>query len=406
MPMPRDPAPRLTPMRIALVNNFFVPRTSGSAHLTHDLAQNLAAKGHEVLVVTADYGDAPEEERRDGYRVVRLPSWSLPKLKLAMNYDVTFTMSPRNYRRLARILDDFRPDVVHQHGQFFDLTWMSAIWARRRGIPTVLTVHTPLIHTVPAYRLALWAADMLLPRPLIRIGSPHVVTCDAFMRSYVRGRYRPPEERLHSIPLGIDANRLRGADGTAVRAQLGLGNRPVVLSIGHVIPLRDRLALVRAMPNLVEKRPDIAVVVVGTVYDDRFLRLADELGVRDNLIVTGGVARDAVPDYVAAADVEGHDLQGYGLGTASLEVMAAGVPIVSVVRPDNFPGIRLQSWHNIVIVPPDDERSLAEAIIRLLEDREVARSVADGQRKLIVDHFSVDAVTDRHLDLYAALVRG
>jgi glycosyltransferase involved in cell wall biosynthesis len=392
-------------MRIALVNNFFIPRTSGSAHLTHDLAQHLAGKGHEVLVVTADYGDAPEEERRDGYRVVRLPSWSLPKLKLAMNYDVTFTMSPRNYRRLARILDGFSPDVVHQHGQFFDLTWMSMIWARRRHVPTVLTVHTPLIHTVPAYRFALWAADMLLPRPLITMGRPHVVTCDSFMQSYVRDRYGVPEERLHSIPLGIDADRLRGADGTAAREELGLGDRPVVLSIGHVIPLRDRLALVRAMPNLIEKRPDIAVVVVGTVYDDRFIRLADELGVRDNLIVTGGVARDAVPDYVAAADVEGHDLQGYGLGTASLEVMAAGVPVVSVVRPDNFPGIRLESWHNVVIVPPDDERSLAEAIIRLLDDRELARGVADGQRELIVGHFSVDAVTDRHLDLYTALVR-
>jgi glycosyltransferase involved in cell wall biosynthesis len=406
MPMPRDPAPPLKPMRIALVNNFFVPRTSGSAHLTHDLAQNLAAKGHEVLVVTAAYADAPEAERGDGYEIVRLPSWSLPKLKLAMNYDVTFTMSLRNYRRLARILDDFGPDVVHQHGQFFDLTWMSTIWARLRGVPAVLTVHTPLIHTVPAYRLVLWTADMLLPRPLLTIGRPHVVTCDSFMSSYVRDRYGVPEDRLHTIPLGIDADRLRGAEGTAVREKLGLGDCPVVLSIGHVIPLRDRLALVRAMPKLIEKRPDIALVVVGTVYDDRFLRLAEELGVRDNVVVTGGVARDAVPEYVAAADVEGHDLQGYGLGTASLEVMAAGVPVVSVVRPDNFPGVRLQSWYNVVIVPPDDEGSLAEAIIRLLDDREIARSVAEGQRELIVGHFSVDAVTDRHLDLYAALVRG
>jgi 1,2-diacylglycerol 3-alpha-glucosyltransferase len=393
-------------MRIALVNNFFLPRTSGSAHLTDGLAQHLAAKGHEVLVVTADYADAPGREDRDGYRVVRLPSWSLPKLKVAMNYDITFTMSPRNYRRLARILDDFRPDVVHQHGQFFDLTWMSAIWARRRRVPSVLTVHTPLIHTVPMYRLVLRAADMLLPRPFIAIGRSHVVTCDSFMNTYVRDRYGLPDKRLHSIPLGIEPDRLRGADRTAVRKKLGLGDRPVILSIGHVIPLRDRLALVRAMPILVDKRPDIALVVVGTVYDDRFLRLADELGVRDNVIVTGGVARDAVPAFVAAADVEGHDFQGYGLGTASLEVMAAGVPVVSVVRPGNFPGIRLQSWRNIVIVPPDDPESLAEAIIRLLDDREVARRVADGQRELIAEHFSVDAVTDRHADLYAALIRG
>jgi glycosyltransferase involved in cell wall biosynthesis len=391
-------------MRVALVNNFFLPRTSGSSHFTDGLAQKLAAKGHSVLVVTSAYAEAPEEERRDGYWVVRLPSWSLPRLKLAMNYDVTFTMSPRNYRRLSRLLDEFNPDVVHQHGQFFDLTWMSAIWARRRGVPTVLTVHTALVHTTPAYRFVLWLADMLLPRPFVAVGRPHIVTCDAFMNAYVRRRYRLPDDRFVSIPIGVDPDRLRGADGAVVRKELGLGDRPIVLSIGHVIPLRDRLALVQAMPYLIGKYPDVAVMVVGTVYDDRFLDLAEKLGVRDNLIVTGGVTRDAVPEYVAAADVEGHDFQGYGLGTASLEVMAAGVPVVSVVRTDNFPGIQLRSWDNVVIVSRDDPRALAEAIIRLLDDRDLARRVGEGQRRLILDHFSLDAVTDQHLQLYQRLL--
>lgn len=393
-------------MRVALVNNFFPPRTSGSAHITDGLAQKLAAEGHSVLVLTSAYADAPADECRHGYRVVRLPSRSLPKLKLAMNYDVTFTMSLRNYRRLARLLDDFKPDVVHQHGQFFDLTWMSAIWARRRGVSTVLTVHTPLIHTTPAYRFVLWVADMLLPRPFIVIGRPQIVTCDSFMDAYVRRRYGLARDRVVSIPIGIDPDSLRSADGAVVREELGLGDRPIVLSIGHVIPLRDRLPLIHAMPSLIEKHPDVAVVIVGTVYDDRFLHLADELGVRDNLIVTGGVARDEVPGYVAMADVEGHDFQGYGLGTASLEVMATGVPIVSVVRPDNFPGLELRSWDNIVIVPPDDPRELAQAIIRLLDDGDLARRVGDGQRRFILDHFSLDAVTDRHLELYQRLVRG
>jgi 1,2-diacylglycerol 3-alpha-glucosyltransferase len=160
------------------------------------------------------------------------------------------------------------------------------------------------------------------------------------------------------------------------------------------------------MPHLIEKRPDVAVVVVGTVYDDRFLTRADELGVRDSLIVTGGVTREAVPHYVAAADVEGHDFQGYGLGTASLEVMAAGVPVVSVVRPDNFPGIELRSWENVVIVPPEDPPALAEAIVRLLDDRDFARHVGDGQRRLVLEHFSLDAVTDQHLALYQQVVGG
>ncbi|MGH9012880.1 MAG: glycosyltransferase family 4 protein [Acidimicrobiia bacterium] len=387
-------------MRIALVNNFFLPRASGSAHLTDGLARTMAARGHSVLVVTAAYDDAAADETRHGYRVVRLPSWSLPKTKLAMNYDVSFTVSPRNYRRFSRLLDEFAPDVVHQHGQFFDLTWMSAVWARRRRVPTVLTVHTALVHTAPAFAAVLWVADMLLPRTFLAIGRPHVVTIDWFLDSYVRRRYRLSEDRIVPVPIGVDPERFDNVDGSLVRGQLGLGGRPVVLSIGHVIPLRDRLALVRAMPYLLEKRPDAVVLVVGNVYDDRFLHLADELGVRDSLVVTGGVAREEVPSYVAAADVEGHDFQGYGLGNASLEVMAAQVPVVSVVRPDNFPGVELRSWENIVIVPPEDPGALADAVVRLLDDPELARRVGAGQRKLVVDNFAIDAVTTRHLELY------
>lgn len=393
-------------MRIAHINNFFLPRTSGSAHLTEGLARKQAERGHSVLVVTSAYAQEPEREHRDGYDVVRLPSWALPKLKLAMNYDVTFTMSPRNYRRLARELDTFRPDVVHQHGQFFDLTWMSAIWARRRRVPTVLTVHTQLIHTTPVYGLILWLADMLAARPFMTIGRPHVVTIDWVIDSYVRRRYRLPDDRIVPIRIGIDPGRLAGADGTAVTKELGLEHRPVVLSIGHVIPLRNRIALVRAMPYLIEKRPDIAVVVVGTGYDDHFVRLAQQLGVSDHLIVTGGVERDAAPRYVAAAAVEAHDFQGYGLGTSTLEVMAAGVPVVSVVRTDNFPGLELRSWENIVIVPPDDPRALAEAIVRLLDDPDLAERVGDGQRRFILDHFSIDAVADEHLALYQRVISG
>jgi glycosyltransferase involved in cell wall biosynthesis len=390
-------------MRIALLNNFFPPRRSGSSHMTDGLARSLAARGHQVLVITARYADAPEEEIHDGCRVVRVPAWSMPRTKLAMNYDVSFTMSVRNYRRLARLLDDFRPSIVHQHGQFFDLSWMGAIWCRRRGVPAVLTVHTALVHTTPAFRATLWLADMLLARMFLTIGQPHVVTPDWFIDTYVRRRYRLPDDRIVPIPIGVDPDRFRDLDGGEVRERLGLGDRPVILSLGHVIPLRDRLALVRAIPHVLEKRPDAAFVVVGTVYDDRFLHLAEELGVRDRLIVTGGVHREEVPSYVAAADVEGHDFQNYGLGTASLEVMAAGVPVVCVVRTDNFPGLELRSWENLVIVPRDDPRALAEAIVRLLDDPNLARRVGEGQRQLMLDHFSIDSVATKHLDLYARL---
>jgi glycosyltransferase involved in cell wall biosynthesis len=387
-------------MRIALVNNFFPPRASGSAHMTESLAAGLAARGHDVLVITASFADAPSDEQRDGYRVVRLDSWSLPKSKLTFRFDINFAFSPSNLRALFRVLDDFAPDVLHQHGQFFDLTFMSSVYAWRRELPVVLSVHTRLEHPSPMHGFVLWAGDVTLVRAFIALSRPDVVIMDEPMHRYVRRRYHIPETRMVPIPVGVEPLRFENVEGTEVRAQLGIGDRPVLLSLGHVIPLRDRLALVEALPLVLEKIPDLAVVVVGDVYDDRFLRRARELGVDDSIILTGGVPKDAVPGYLAAADVEAHDLQGHGLGTASLEVMAAGVPVVAALRADNFPGIRLRPNVDLVIVPLGDDRAFADAVVQLLEDHDFARRLAEGQRQLVLAHFTTDVVVERHVELY------
>ena len=127
-------------MRIAIINNFFPPRMGGSAYVSDTLARYYASQGHEVLVITAAYGGALPVEERDGIKIVRLPSWTLPETRISFNFDITFALKWGNRKKVFKLLDDFKPDVVHQHGQFFDLTWQSGMWARKRKVPSVLTL--------------------------------------------------------------------------------------------------------------------------------------------------------------------------------------------------------------------------------------------------------------------------
>ncbi|GMU77282.1 MAG: glucosyltransferase [Acidimicrobiia bacterium] len=392
-------------MRVALVNNFFPPRAGGSAHLTERLAKRLAAQGVEVLVLTASFGGAPAHEHVDGYEVVRLPSREAPKSKLTMRFDVSYVTSPANVRRVFSILDGFGPDVIHQHGQFFDLTFLTSLYARRRDVPTVLSVHTRLEHTSRAHDLVLRAGDVTLVRGFIALSRPTVVAMDRHMRDYIRRRYAVPPERIVPIPVGIEPTDVAG-DAARARERLGLGDRPLVVSVGHVIAVRDRLALVEAMPALARLVPDAAVVVVGNVYDHRFLRRAEELGVRDALVLTGGVPLAEVADLLAAAAVEVHELQGIGLGTATLEAMAARVPVVAVAPVDNFLGFELRPWQDLALVLPDDPDALAGAIHRLVEDRALAEQLAVGQEKLVRERFTMEVVTAAHVELYERVSAG
>jgi glycosyltransferase involved in cell wall biosynthesis len=172
------------------------------------------------------------------------------------------------------------------------------------------------------------------------------------------------------------------------------------LSVGHVIPIRNRLTLVEALPAVLAVHPAARLVIVGAVYDNRFLERARLLGVDHAIICTGKVHKDEIPPYVTAADLETHDLEGIGLGTASLEVMAAGIPTIAAVRPDNFLGITLRSWRDLVLVEPGNTQQLASSILRLLADPELRRELGENQRKLVDANFAMSVVADAHHDLY------
>jgi glycosyltransferase involved in cell wall biosynthesis len=391
-------------VRIAVVNNFFPPRVGGSSHLADALAQGYARAGHDVIVLTATYGDAPVYEERDGLQIFRIQALTLPPTRLAISFDLAFTTRPSLGRRIAEILDSFRPDVIHQHGQFFDLTWATGAWARRHRVPVLLSVHTRLESPSPRYSTLFAALDRFLVAPLLRRFMPTFVVMDVQMEAYIRSRYPRAIGGMVDIPVGVDSVHALDGDGDAVRRAHSIApDAPVVLSIGHVIQMRDRMSLIEALPAVRDRVPGAKVVVVGKVFVDGFETRARQLGVSDMVISTGAVPRDSIKDYLAAASVECHDLQGYGLGTASLESMAAGVPVVAAVRHDNFAGIELATGQNCWLVEPGDSDQLAAALIQALTDREHAHQVGLAGQELVAKNFTMDSVLQRHLDVLERL---
>ena len=268
----------------------------------------------------------------------------------------------------------------------------------------VLSVHTRLISPARAHGAVMAAGDLTAVRAFTRFSRPWVVAVDGPVHEYVTRRYAIAEDHIVDIPVGVEVDRFDATDRSEararIRAELGIGERPMILSLGHVIPLRDRLALVRAMPMMLAAHPDLAVVVVGHVYDDRFIREAEQLGVAHALTVTGSVPKHEVPAYAAAADVEAHDLQGIGFGTASLEMLAAGVPVVTTATSDNYPTAKLVDGEHVVLARPDDPADIARAFLRVLDDDELRARLSRQGPELIETRFAMEAVTEAHLALY------
>lgn len=385
-------------MRIAVVNNFFPPRVGGSSHLSHSLAVGYAQAGHEVIVITAAYPEAPPYEESDGIKIYRVPAVGMPKTRLSVSFDMAFATRPTLRRRIDRILGAFQPDVIHQHGQFFDLTWSTGRWARRNDVPVLLSVHTRLESPRRSYSVVFTSLDRVVVRPILKRYRPTYVVMDTQMNRYINKRYAGAIGGMVNIPVGVDPEKFRNGDGTAVRDKHGLSpDTPLIVSVGHVIPLRDRLALIESLPAVRAEIPEAKLIVVGGVYYDRFLTRAQELGVDDMVISTGAVPRTEMKDYLAAADVESHDLQGYGFGTASLEAMGAGVPVVAAVDSDNFTEAPLLDGENVWLVRLHDVDDLARKLIHVLRDPAQTRSVGQAGKQFVDEHFTMRSVIDKHL---------
>jgi glycosyltransferase involved in cell wall biosynthesis len=390
-------------MRILVVNAFFPPLTTGSAHFSYDVARRYAACGHDVLVLTAQPDGSARTDTIDGLRVTRLPTRWVQPGKVSFNYSIPFVFRRRAYREIRNVIREFQPDVIHQNGQFFDLTLLTSVAAWRERIPRVLTIHTPLTHTATLTRLVISAIDRTVLRFFVRLGTSRVVAVDRFTMEMCQRRYRPHGD-VSFIPATLDTAGFGAGNGERVRELLDLGDRPVILSFGHVIPIRSRRPLIRAIPALIERIPDAVVVVVGQVYDTEYLRIAEELGVSDRVISVGRVPHAEVPDFLAASDLECHELDGHGIGITTFEVMAAGIPVVAAAPSNTFPDIDFNDWPALRLSGDPSPVALATRIADVLESSDEAMTeMVAQQRDFIEQSFSTEVVAGKYLALFDEL---
>ncbi|WP_254185094.1 glycosyltransferase family 4 protein [Nocardioides panacis] len=194
---------------------------------------------------------------------------------------------------------------------------------RRHGCDRVVFgASSPLGLLAPALRRAgarrivalthgheVWWATVPLARPLLRrVGdSVDVLT---YVSEWCRDRIAPAlspgaAARMVRLSPGVDPDRFHaGCGGAEVRRRLGLGDAPVVVCTGRLVRRKGQDTLLRAWPAVLDRHPTARLLLVGDGPDrERLERLTGSLGLRDAVVLTGGVAWGDVPAYTDAGDV-------------------------------------------------------------------------------------------------------
>lgn len=394
-------------MRILVFAPFFPPDPTGSSIFAGQQVREFLRLGHEVFVITnAIDKNAPlidETDDVDGrfppHSIHRVRSARVNLGRITWNYGIPVSFLGFMQQGVKRKLKDFDPDLVIIHSTLFDLSLLALAWAAKNKKRTIIVSHTALWHDSQIVNAAMRMYGRFVLKRLINQADAEVVCVDKWTLENALGLFSSGSN-TRTIPVSVELGTMIEGDPDKVRRRHGLVEGPVILSLGHVVPLRDRLNLTKALPFLIEEFPKVKVLVVGMVKDPRFLELASQLGVLDHIVLAGPVPHIEIKDYLAIADVETHDLDGLGLGITSVEAMDAGVPIVAWAIDDNYPQFSLRSYGDNGFIDDGSADTIAGAISKLLIDEEFKTRVIMSQRRLVDEIYSVESVTRQYLDLF------
>jgi len=342
-----------------------------------ELVAALRRRGHEIVVV------GPRAMENEDFGADAGLVATLKRALPGAVYEILeFGYSIGAYLRLRRAYLRHRPDCLYER---YNLFLPSGAWLKRRyRLPMLSEVNSPLVEERARFgglffvRFATW-----LERYVWR-SADRVLPVTAVLASYVR-RQGVPDDRIVVVPNGVNVAAFSGHDDReAAKRKLGLSGR-TVLGFTGFIRSWHRLERVIDVLAAADAAPDLHFLVVGEGPARRDIEdYAAARGVADRVTFAGLVARDRVPDYVAAFDIAlQSDVVSYASPLKLFEYMVLGCAIAA---PDAA-NIRevLSHEENALLFDTDDDEAFRGAVTRLCRDAALRDRLGRAARQLVLD---------------------
>jgi glycosyltransferase involved in cell wall biosynthesis len=356
------------------------PEAGGAEVIMFEVFRRLRAQGHRVTFVTGGFAGAPAHTTLDGMDVHRVGN------------QYTFNWAgPRHYRHLVQTE---RVDAVIE-----DINKIPFFTPRHvPGVPTVAVV--PHLFGTTVFAEASWpiAAYVYLHEQLIPSvyrRCPFSVLSETTRDDLLaRGI---AAERIHVIHPGLDleAHPLRAAGHTPP-------TRPVITYLGRVKRYKGIDLVIRALPTIQTRVPDVRYWIVGEGdHAEALRRIAGEVGVSDAVEFLGFKAGAEKARVLEETRVLAYTSPKEGFGLSVIEAGAVGVPTVA----SNSPGLRESVRDGVtgLLCPHGDVPALAGALTTLLADDPTWERFSRAARAW-AERFSWDRMADETLSLVESAI--
>lgn len=311
----------------------------------------------------------------------------------------TKEFNPLGYFLARRLLRGF--ELVHFNKTHPRNCLPAVVAARHCGASAVVAtehIALPPVSHYPFGRVIITALIRFTNRYLDR-----TIAVSDQTREMLIENYGVPPGRVVAIRNGVDVAAFGGSvDGAAVRRELGLSRDDrVAVMIGRVAPRKGHDLALRAVARARDRLPALRMVFVGEgELLEEIEQESARLGV-DDRVVFAGFRRD-VPEVLAAADAFVLSSEGESLPLTILEAMSAGLPVIST----DVGGISeaVESGTTGLLVESGDADGLADAMVAVLGDPEMAASMGSRGRRKVEEEFSLEACSGSVFRLYEEIL--
>lgn len=370
-----------------------MPARRGTPLRVERLAEALAARGHEVELITYHVAEGPQSLGIPVHRIFRHPVyWRMPvgpSLRKLALYDPALSW------KLSRVLSERRFDVIHAHHVEGLLVALPP--RLRHGIPLVYDAHTMLAAELPSYATGLtrsaFAAlgrwlDGALPRR-----ADHVVAVTSDIRDRLVKAHGLKPDRITVVTNGVESDCFRVE---TPRSQDGLIR---LIYTGTLAPYQNIELLLAAFARARQQRQDLRLCFAVSSSFEPYEAMARQLGVRDAIEVLADGFGELPQRLAAAAIAVLPRTSCPGIPQKLLNYMAAAKAIVASAGSAKV----LEHERTGLVVADGDVSGFAAAVLRLAGDPGLGEELGRRARETVEREFSWDGAAERLEPVYARL---
>jgi len=209
------------------------------------------------------------------------------------------------------------------------------------------------------------------------------------------------EEKIDVVYSGVDTERFQNVEADYLVSELALNREKLI--IGNIAALtwdKDHKILIAAARDVVDEFPQVVFLIAGEGPLRREIEiLIKRLNLEEKVKLLG--FRQDIPEILSLLDLFVLSSRWEGLGTSLLDAFASRVPVVCT----NVGGIPeiVKDGVNGILVPPGNPEALSRAIISLLENRDLARRIAEEGFQLVKERFSIERMVEETRKIYDRL---